>query len=1459
MLRWTLRLLLGLVALIVVVVGAGFAWVQTDAGRAMLRDLAVDQVPGLRLDAIAGLVPFDMRLQGLAIADEDGEWLRADTARIAWAPGALIRRTLRIEAVEAGRLEVLRAPLPAAEPAPDTGPPAFPDLPVDIVLERLAVDTLVLGEALIGERAAATVSAAGRLGRPAEGLSLDLDIARTDGNAGTIRASAAFRPEGGEIALDIAVAEPPGGMIARLAGLPGAPAVTLDLAGTGTLDDFAADLALAAGPDLSADATLALSRVEDDARRLTLDGRVVPDAFLEGAALRALSAGGIDLDVTAILAGDGPIRLQQAEIAGAFGRLTGEGQVDTDTQALDLAWQFQAGAAERLAGLTGGADWETLALTARVEGSAEAPTVTLDLAASAVSAGGVAADALSLGATLAPDGPMTAPDTRVAVTASARAEGVDPGEPAAQDLLGAAPLTVDLAGRVGLDGDVQMDQLAVTLPAAEITAAGTVGGWGADGGATLALTLPRLDAFADLAGLALSGAATAMVDAVWSPDAATVDLAVRPTGLATGIDAVDGLAGGAPVLTVRLTRTIDGAVRVADLSLEAAGLTIAGEGDATTAGDLDATVTATIDDLSRIDPALAGRAVLDATLSGPLGDPAALVELALSDAVLGGQSVPAATLRAEAGAVLSAPAAAVTLAATVAGLPVDLAAALALDAQGGLAVDDLTATLASLSLDGAIRLDPAAGTVEGGLAGRVARLADFAALAGQPLTGGLEFDLDLSATGARQDARLAATLAGAGLTDQVTAGFAEVTAALSDLTGTPGVDAAVTARAVSAGGAALDRLAITATGDAAALDLTVAASGTVAEEPTDLEAAARIGLDAAGVTVALDRLSGRAVGLQAALAGPATVRAEGADIAIDGLALSLGDGTRGGTLRVDGRYGGTLDLTATVEALPLALADGLAPDLGLQGQFDAAARLTGTRAAPAATLSVDVTGASAAAIRRAGLPPADHSLAVAWQGGRLSADALLGGLADGTVAVSAAIDAPADPSTGLPRIDGAAGLAGSVDGRLDIARFNPLLAGGGTQIGGALTVALSAGGTLDQPTLAGSAALAGGRLVNPLIGIALNDIAMTLEGRDRALTLTRFSARTADGGTLGGSGSLTADPAAGFPGEFEIAFDEALVIASDIATVDLSGTLGVTGPLARAPRVVGRLVIPQAEIRLPETLPPSVPDLAVEEINLPPELAARRPPTRVEDAPSPGGGFVAGLDITVDAPQRVFVRGRGLDAEVGGRIAVAGTSADPQVTGAFTLRRGILDALGRRFDFVEGAVTLPADGSMTPELRFVARTDLEDAVAQIIITGRADDPQIAFESVPELPTDEIFARILFEKPTGSLTAFEAVLLAQQVAALTGVGGGGPDVLGGVRDAVGLDRLDVEAGDDDLESTTINAGSYVADGVFVGVEQGLGAESSRVTVEVEITDNITVESDVGADSAGRIGVNMQWDY
>jgi translocation and assembly module TamB len=216
-----------------------------------------------------------------------------------------------------------------------------------------------------------------------------------------------------------------------------------------------------------------------------------------------------------------------------------------------------------------------------------------------------------------------------------------------------------------------------------------------------------------------------------------------------------------------------------------------------------------------------------------------------------------------------------------------------------------------------------------------------------------------------------------------------------------------------------------------------------------------------------------------------------------------------------------------------------------------------------------------------------------------------------------------------------------------------------------------------------------------------------------------------------------------------------------------------------------------------------------------------------------------------------------LDVELGGALDIGGTTEKPEIEGALKLRRGALDIVGRRLDFKEGQLTFDSGDQIDPVLDLTAVTRAQDLEVTAKVEGSARAPRIKLSSVPAMPEDEILARLLFNKSAGALSAFELLQLAQATADLAGIRSG-PGVLDNIRRRTGLDRLSLEQGEGSA-GPSLSAGRYVAEGVYVGLSQGAKSDSSAATVEIEVTPNIKVESEIGANAAGKAGINLEWDY
>src|SRR5437016_1206494 len=101
---------IGLVALIVVAAAA----MQTRTGKDLLGELVARALSGpdmtARVGTIEGMVPFDMRVSELRLADASGEFLVATNLAIAVVPRALLRGRVEIARLSAQDIAVTRLP-----------------------------------------------------------------------------------------------------------------------------------------------------------------------------------------------------------------------------------------------------------------------------------------------------------------------------------------------------------------------------------------------------------------------------------------------------------------------------------------------------------------------------------------------------------------------------------------------------------------------------------------------------------------------------------------------------------------------------------------------------------------------------------------------------------------------------------------------------------------------------------------------------------------------------------------------------------------------------------------------------------------------------------------------------------------------------------------------------------------------------------------------------------------------------------------------------------------------------------------------------------------------------------------------------------------------------------------------------------------------------------------------------
>lgn len=404
---------------------------------------------------------------------------------------------------------------------------------------------------------------------------------------------------------------------------------------------------------------------------------------------------------------------------------------------------------------------------------------------------------------------------------------------------------------------------------------------------------------------------------------------------------------------------------------------------------------------------------------------------------------------------------------------------------------------------------------------------------------------------------------------------------------------------------------------------------------------------------------------------------------------------------------------------------------------------------------------------------------------------------------------------------------------------------------------LALNGPAGLGALSGTIQTSGATLTAPNLRVALEGINATVQLANSRAAID-LSANATTGGTLAINGGVGLN--GGLPADLDIRLGNVVLIDPRLYRTSLSGALRLSGPLAGGAGLSGDITIGETNVTVPSTGLTSIGDIPpITHLGAPADTTATRARAGLLEegaTTDPVGGSASGpglgLNLTVNAPGRIFVRGRGLDAELGGSLRITGDTNNIISAGRFELARGRLDILGKRFDLVEGSAQF--QGDLIPFIRFVSTTSTQNGTASVIVEGPADAPVVSFESSPAGPQDEVLAQLLFGRNLSEISAFQALQLANAVATLAGRGGTG--LVGNLRDRFGLDDLDVTT--TDSGETALRVGKYISDNVYTDVTAASDG-TGEVSLNIDITPNLIGKATLGSDGNSSIGLFFEKDY
>ncbi len=1482
-LKWLGWGVLGLLILVFLSLGAVITALHTQAGRdkvaSLVNELASSESMTISLENLRAAMPWDLRLGSLTLADAGGVWLSANDLDVGMDLAALVGGAIAFDRITLEQVVYLRAPL-TREP-PEEEPPAQPfslELPK---IPPLRVDTLRVGRAVLhlpppegaaqGEVKTFTCNGLVRPEGPDFVVRLDVDEVPgpDEGSDGfrpdKLSLEARLRQPDNILAVDASLEEGSGGLLGQALGVDAGTAISGGLRGTGSLEHWLGEMRLNVGRTALLSGTVNL-RLEQDAGlfRAALKGHLQDPASLLPPDIVRLSGDNADFDLAVTLPLDG--------------RLAELSSLDTcklvsPTFSLSLAASMRDAACSAtltldildpaiLPHVTSDALAGKPTVAASLEGDEDKAVLELRAGLGALTMPDLTSNPATLHTVVTLGAPLDPEKREIAAKGTLRVDGLQAPRDYTLDQ------ALELAFDLGLNERTQQVHIAsLTLNNGENTLQ-----------ANGEVDIPKQQVQAHVeAELPHAGALMTL-----TPLDAAISLKADATGaMAQGIDAavtmdLSRIKGLDPQVAALLGDSLNLAAKafVDEKHVQLHGLDVKGRTSLTASGvytmegrALDAMLTVTPPETLTLpgDPAplqVQGLAPLDLTAKGSLQERLDVTARSRADkAILPGRSFT--------------------------GLALDLAAGVPLRPQSPQSGDELFSLdlktdqiglIASsryrllekilelseinvrgpeTSIRGALRLAMDSTLLNGAITIEAKRLAAYADLLGLKLQGAVKADVDLSAPAAKQGVRIKAEARDAGVPEASVRSLA-VQAQCDDVYG-----------AMQGAGTASMRLQATHAGtpDAYAEDLLVNAAmagGAVqldlktngrADKPFDVAVKATVKPAPERIEARIASLAGSYDALPFKLAAPATIIAAGGGVTVQGLHL----GVAGAEVRADGAYGpADADLKASVLLSDLGLLRKLqqfdAP--ALSGSVTVETTLKGALAAPRVHVAVraddvemEMQSAGPEAPQPPELPPLDLRLEADLGDGRLAAKANLAhkttSLADLelTVPVKLALQPFAF------ELAESAPLNGALKGGLDLDMFKDALAVTDQIVQGHIDFNLAIGGRLDDPDVEGHIGLKKGRYENLKLGTLLTDIVLQLEGKGDTITITQLSANDGGGGSVKGQGSVDLD--GDFPFQAAISMDMLTPVQMDIFKGTLSGTVDVRGNAKDGADVTGKLDVDHAIVLLPKSLPPDITDIRV----IQDDGSESAPPLKDQAAAKP---VPVRLDITILMPGQIYVRGKGLDSEWNGKLHIGGSANDPRITGKLGVSRGTFDFLDNVFNIDEGELRFAGGSPPSPVINVVTSSQANDILAKVTISGTIQYLSITLSSEPPRPDNEILAAVLFGKPLDKITPLQAVRLARAVDQITGSASGYDiEVMQNLKRMLGVDEL--SAGEGASGDMVLQAGKHITDDVYVKGTKGLDPRDDSLSVEVEITPHLGLETEMGADSQSGIGLNWRMDY
>jgi translocation and assembly module TamB len=1403
-----------------------------DTERSSLIQYVEEQISSpnyqIRLNGLQGSLSSDVSLDSITISDEDGVWLEVIKPKLLWTRTALLVGRLEVNSLEAERINIIRKPsADKSLPNPESSTFSIPKLPVAVSLEKLNLPLVEFGKDIIDLASKASIF--GSINIDDGSMDLNLDIQRLDEVGGALKAIANYNGAKKTLALDIDLNEPENGIVASAIGLVGKPPVRLTIKGDAPIEELDVVLEFDVDNARILDGSVILKQaangLEATAKLFGPLANVLPiqhrDFFGAQSNLDAKilfrTRGGFDIKFANLDSG----ALQIAATAAS----TQDGFLSALTVRSELA--SKSGERVSLPSVNGGQSLSSAHFKVDYDG------LKFDRWASTLNIDGISIEKNEIdNINLSASGRvlnLKNPDNRtVTLGMNSTLSGIKSQDPALADVIG-SDLELKVDGHWQSGKPITLSLFDLTGNAFKILSAGELQNMVFNG--EFDIISDSLEKFSRFTGQKLDGSLDLLAQGMINPISGEFDLLMdgETQSLTLGITELDRLMAGTTKLQGKIARSSDG------LSFD--GLTLANQQfDSATSGTIASTTanfksTAKIFDLKSINDASSGQMVFDLTLSGTDEIFDLDADIIIPNGVLVSQRADNVQLSIDGQLSGTGFKGALSSAGFLASTPLKLDGDVSL-VEEKTSIENLLLQIGKTKIDGAFERDTLTGLINAKANINSDDISAIAALGLKKASGKISGNVELRPDQNTQSAALNLDLNQI-LFETIQISKGSLNAVAHNVFDQIKLDANVNLTHIQASGIKANFVALDISNQGAKTNFKLTSA--LPNNQTKIATSGVVEQLNSLTEIIINKLQLTSNITNANLVRPTKIMLQDNRVQLGKLDLAVGRGN----ISASGLIDDQLNLNINAASLPIAIANSFQPGLDAQGLLNGRIQITGSTDNPKIQFTIDGQDINISPLKATGI--AALNLAANGQFFQSTIKLTSAQLIN---TQGLALKGSGDiPLTGN-------GLNLTVNGTAPLTLAQFALRERGTRLDGTANISARVNGSITKPKASGTVNVNNAAITDPQSNVKLTNVSLDVGLNNAANANIKFNGQLSNGGSISANGSI--DLTTSLPTNLDILLSSAKYGDGQTFVTTVDGKLRLSGNLIGTPSLSGDLNLGRTEITILENFATQSELLDIEHLS-PSGKTSRTLDRLARVTPSNTSSEMSGdlsLNISVNAPNQIFVRGRGLDAELGGQVRLVGSLNNLQPQGRFILRRGRLSILGQRIDLDEGSIGLAGD--LDPIIDFVASTISGDTQSFITLSGPSSDIDVSFSSIPELPQDEVLANIIFGRNLSDLSPLQIARLANVATELTG--GSSPSLIDDLRKSTALDDIDLV--EDKNGNAAIKAGKYINENVYLGVQ---ASQETEATINLDITDSLTARGSVNSNNESTLGIFFEKDY